>query len=844
MRIALHMIVSGSETKESVLRAIRSLQNQVDGAYVCITTPMKDKSLKKELEKEGVVVEYRPNKFQYTMTQDDVKFISDLGLEPEFKEGEKIFLFDKARNFSMNMVPKRFSWLIWIDSDDIFRGDKLREIVEQAEKENLDSIFLNYIYHAEIVDGKIKNILIEHLRERIIRNTGVYEWVAPIHETLIEKRPTRKKDFKECDVLHLSDDEKKLGAIDRNVKVLQYSICSTKAKDPRPLYYLAKAYYDIYLNKNDVKYLQQAKKLFELYLSGENPSGWAEERSQCWEYLVEVYRTLGEFNNAIKCAHNAMIEDERFPSIYINLAMCYLMKKEYSRALFWVRLAAKLDQPNTTLVVTPRDLMGRTLEIIYHASLNTNLLDEARASATKLLEMYPNNPEMKNRYTFTHSLTEQREVTKLFVGLANYLSQTGQGKSLTPLMQSVPAIIKDNPFIVDLRKKVTPPRIHLENEISIYCGPAYTQWSPRQLDNPGESFVGGSEEAVIYLSKELAKQGWKVTVYGDPGSDEGNWEGVTYLPYYAFNTGDEFNILVGWRRVDLVDQNLRAKKIYIWCHDIQNQLEYTEERLKKIHKVIVLSQWHRQNIPNVPDEKILISGNGITLDYHDVKKDPKKIFYGSSYDRGLEHLLKMWAEIKKEVPEATLEIAYGWQLFEKFYANNPASMAWKQNIDELMKQDGITHHGRLSQKKVAELMEQCGVWAYPTHFGEISCINAMKAQALGCIPVVVNYAALQETVQHGVKVDGDIWTKEARDSYREALIKTLKDNKFQEKIRPEMMKWARNLFRWENVAIQWSSDFANDELMNAAKLIMDKDKKAHTLFPVQLQAKLGVKQTL
>ena len=36
-------------------------------------------------------------------------------------------------------------------------------------------------------DGKVKAILIEHLRERLIKNTGVYEWVAPIHETLIEK---------------------------------------------------------------------------------------------------------------------------------------------------------------------------------------------------------------------------------------------------------------------------------------------------------------------------------------------------------------------------------------------------------------------------------------------------------------------------------------------------------------------------------------------------------------------------------------------------------------------------------------------------------------------------------
>ena len=59
-----------------------------------------------------------------------------------------------------------------------------------------------------------------------------------------------------------------------------------------------------------------------------------------------------------------------------------------------------------------------------------------------------------------------------------------------------------------------------------------------------------------------------------------------------------------------------------------------------------------------------------------------KIFYGSSYDRGLMHLLLMWKEIKKEIPDATLEIYYGWKLFQSFYANNPERMKWKANMEK------------------------------------------------------------------------------------------------------------------------------------------------------------------
>ena len=56
-----------------------------------------------------------------------------------------------------------------------------------------------------------------------------------------------------------------------------------------------------------------------------------------------------------------------------------------------------------------------------------------------------------------------------------------------------------------------------------------------------------------------------------------------------------------------------------------------------------------------------------------------------------------------------------------------------------MEQEGITHHGRVPQSKMREWIEKCGVWAYPTHFGEISCLSAMKAQAFGAMPVVINY---------------------------------------------------------------------------------------------------------
>lgn len=217
-------------------------------------------------------------------------------------------------------------------------------------------------------------------------------------------------------------------------------------------------------------------------------------------------------------------------------------------------------------------------------------------------------------------------------------------------------------------------------------------------------------------------------------------------------------------------------------------------------------------------------------------RDTKTIVYGSSYDRGLEHLLKMWPEILKEVPDAKLRIFYGWTLFDRIMANNPERMAWKEKMQELMNQPGITHLGRISHGACAVEFENAGIWAYPTHFGEISCITAMRAQALGAIPVVINYAALEETVQHGIRVDGDIYEPEVREQYKQALITLLKEPA-SEKTREAMIIWAQSKFPWSKVAKQWTDEFKsapnldkqveelmdNNQALDAWNLVKDTD---------------------
>lgn len=210
-------------------------------------------------------------------------------------------------------------------------------------------------------------------------------------------------------------------------------------------------------------------------------------------------------------------------------------------------------------------------------------------------------------------------------------------------------------------------------------------------------------------------------------------------------------------------------------------------------------------------------------DLRKIKRNSKRCIYTSSYDRGLSHLLEMWPDIKKNVPEAELVICYGWQLFDIAYPNNPERKAWKQKIDELMKQGGITHLGRISHEALWVELLKSGVHTYPTHFAEISCISCMKSQAAGAIPCIIDYAALKETVQFGVKIKGDIYDQETKELYKNSLIALLKDEKYQEEVRKEMIPWAKEKFAWSKVAKQWDEEFKKP-LTEEKKLSIEVDR--------------------
>jgi hypothetical protein len=82
-----------------------------------------------------------------------------------------------------------------------------------------------------------------------------------------------------------------------------------------------------------------------------------------------------------------------------------------------------------------------------------------------------------------------------------------------------------------------------KNSIVIYSNNRYyhvEDWSPLSI-NKG---IGGSQEAVIYLSQKLTTLGYQVTVFNRCGDMEGEYNGVVYQSVDKFNPEDNFNVFI------------------------------------------------------------------------------------------------------------------------------------------------------------------------------------------------------------------------------------------------------------------------------------------------------------
>lgn len=304
--------------------------------------------------------------------------------------------------------------------------------------------------------------------------------------------------------------------------------------------------------------------------------------------------------------------------------------------------------------------------------------------------------------------------------------------------------------------------------VVIWTGPAWEPWNKQKVDEG----MAGSETWASYLAREFVKKGFRTTIYNDLLSD--NKSDIVLDPVHSENgekIGDviyrdhtrmaadvEYDVIdyfIASRSTEPLKLNIHALKKFVMIHDVWLSPDKNYDTMTwQVEKYAYLSDWHRRFLNQhhgLISDKMFLTGNGQDFSlYSDVDSYKKKnqAVYSSSPDRGLYQLLKMLPEIRKEVPDFELVVAYGffnWESMAKM-RNDQEGLNFIAEIRKLMEQPGVKFVDRVSKKVLAQYEKESKLWLFPTWFSETFC----------CLPgtsIVTNETLMNiESITKGVRV--------------------------------------------------------------------------------------------
>lgn len=276
---------------------------------------------------------------------------------------------------------------------------------------------------------------------------------------------------------------------------------------------------------------------------------------------------------------------------------------------------------------------------------------------------------------------------------------------------------------------------------------------------PTDTRLGGTEESVVRWAEELAKRGHQVLVFHN-GNKKARYKNtdVVWIDRNSFFYDDgNADVYINVKSHDFRgDDRFMAGKLMPQrpVLYLTNETNASDLDLSTYDGVIWPSQWAEENIPVNNSRRFILPHGYDSSKIYPSKKIPKQCLYASSPDRGLETLLRVWPKVHAAHPDATLKVTYGATEFDF---------------------PGIEFLGEVDEETMNQLYRESDIWTHPCNGGELYGITGIKAQAAGCVPVIIPTMALKETVRHGY------FTDEAH--YAETLIKALDEPEKRSEIR-------------------------------------------------------------
>lgn len=328
-----------------------------------------------------------------------------------------------------------------------------------------------------------------------------------------------------------------------------------------------------------------------------------------------------------------------------------------------------------------------------------------------------------------------------------------------------------------------------------------------------------SECQTVEMSWRLARRGHDVTVFAPiPDGIKREWRGTV------------------WKKESEIDWNAPG----IWFlyrdpalldhfpnpHPGQQLIEisqdewypFSDERLDKLDWLFCFCKAHEANYlhytPGLKG-KTRVTSNGLNMDlireiYKEPapERNPKRINFASSPDRGLIALTKIFKRAREYVPDLELHCYYGLDNIQKLIESNPKFkhyMGMKEKVEKAVNdQPGVFWHGRIPQPELLREWRKTGMMVSPTNFHETSMATIMEAQAMGAIPIVSPQWAAGENCLSGICVNGSADDAMTQAMFVAEIVELVNRPKEEvEGMRKLAMCLVGDTFNWERITDQW-----------------------------------------
>ena len=723
--------------------------------------------------------------------------------------------FAKARNRSLGLATQ--PWVLWLDGDDVIEGlETLGELLADAETHRQGGeveVFLPYEYWYDA--GGRCELLIG--RERLHSNPAAWVWKYPVHEVM-EPAPMTRKTRIERTCMTWKHRRAQAGKDDaasarRNTAIVKkyFEITPDDRVDYRMAFYGAMSLVHTGDHEEAIKWFMRSVDL----------TSCEEDKVMTAMQWSALHMQRGELNKALAAACLAINSREDWPQGYFRIAKIWYQKAEqdpknprnWQRVVAFAEMGLRLPPVTTVFFTDPRERY-EIQQYLIKAYDQLSRYEDALRAAEEGLKGFPGDSSLEYNRDLFSSVMAQKGILERAQTLASMRGRHGNVDRIIDqtrgwFEQALPPPPKP--------VEVEPLREDGKLRIFIACRDGWETWNPDVLVK-GKGFGGGSEIAVIEMSRRLAARGHDVTVCTSCG-EEKDYDGVHWVQTARMYSEISTDICIAWRRADLLNHPIRARVKALWLHDTIAHFA-NRETLAKADKIMVLSRYHGEEVVKnhadlgIDPAKIVQTRTGVgNQELFPFALNPAvgwpmrditRAIFNSSPDRGLKMLLDCWLKIRAEVSDATLDIYYGFEMWRRMGHRQEEADALEKQIVGLAGA-GVTMRGRVTAAELARAMCSAGAWLYPNLvFPEIACVAAMEAQIAGMRVVTTPTGALPETVgDRGVLVESMSFFHDAFTRAAVAALRMPADDPERVRVSQE----ARKLFDLDVLVEQWEGMF-------------------------------------